>query len=104
MAGELKAGARLRSSVCPTEVAVVKAPAGAVDVRCGGHPMVPIADAPGAGVSIVPGFDEGTLIGKRYADADLGVELLCTKAGGGSLSIGERLLPLKSAKPLPSSD
>jgi len=104
VAGELKAGARLRSSVCSTEVAVVKAPADAVDLRCGGHPMVPIADRPPDGLSVEAGFDEGTLIGKRYADADMGIEVLCTKAGEGSLSVGEQLLPLKSAKPLPSSD
>ena len=43
-------------------------------------------------------------IGKRYGDEDLGIELLCTKAGEGSLSIGDERLHLKDAKPLPSSD
>jgi len=46
----------------------------------------------------------GTLLGKRYADGDTGLELLCTKAGEGSLSLGGTPLALKEAKPLPSSD
>ena len=37
---ELKAGARLKSAVCTTEVIVVKTPSGNVDVTCGGVPMV----------------------------------------------------------------
>ncbi len=50
------------------------------------------------------GFDQGTLLGKRYADEELGLEVLCTKAGEGSLSVGETLLAVKGAKPLPASD
>jgi hypothetical protein len=51
-----------------------------------------------------PGFDEGTQMGKRYTDGDGSLEVLCTKPGSSSLSIGETLLVLKEAKPLPSSD
>jgi hypothetical protein len=47
---------------------------------------------------------EGTLLGKRYADEDLGLELLCTKGGDGSLSLGDTVIPVKGSKPLPSSD
>jgi hypothetical protein len=43
-------------------------------------------------------------MGKRYADADATIELLCTKPGEGSLSIGDVPVPTKDAKPLPSSD
>jgi hypothetical protein len=103
---ELKPGARFRSPVCTTEVVVVKAPAGAsVDLRCGGEPVVPVDQATQEG-SLAPaaGFDSGTLLGKRYADDDLGLEVLCTKAGAGSLSIGEAPLGVKQPKPLPSSD
>jgi hypothetical protein len=32
------------------------------------------------------------------------LEILVTKAGVGSLSIGDELLEVKAAKPLPSSD
>lgn len=100
---ELKAGMRLRSSVCDTEVVVVRIPATDVDLRCGGQPLVPL-DAARAGGVPGSGFDGGTQLGKRYADEELGVEVLCTKGGAGSLSIGETLLPVKGAKPLPSSD
>jgi hypothetical protein len=44
------------------------------------------------------------LLGKRYEHADLGVEVLCTKAGPGPLSIDGEVLTEKGAKPLPSSD
>jgi len=45
-----------------------------------------------------------TRLGKRYEDADTGLEVLCTKAGKGSLSLNGRALPVKAPKPLPSSD
>ena len=34
----------------------------------------------------------------------LGLELLCTKAGEGAISVGETILTVKGAKPLPASD
>lgn len=46
----------------------------------------------------------GSQLGKRYADEELGVELLCTKAGQGTLAVNGVALPLKNAKPLPASD
>lgn len=99
---ELKAGSRLRSAVCETEIVVVKAPAGDVDVRCGGAPMVPVSDeAPGGAVEA--GLDGGTLLGKRYTDGDE-LEVLCSKPGAGTLSLGAEPLEVKGAKPLPSSD
>jgi hypothetical protein len=47
---------------------------------------------------------DGTLLGKRYADEELGLELLCSQAGEGALTIGDQPLLIKGAKPLPSSD
>ena len=100
---QLRAGQRLKSTACDTEIILVRAPEGDIDVRCGGEPMVAHdADAPKG--SVQPGFDEGTLLGKRYASEDDGIELLCTKAGKGSLALGTTPLPRKDAKPLPSSD
>jgi hypothetical protein len=99
---ELKAGQRLKSAVCTTEVMVVKGK-GEVDLRCGGHAFV----AHGTDVSgeaIVEGHDTGTQMGKRYTDDELGLEVLVTKAGKGSLSVGDAPLLQKDAKPLPSSD
>ena len=51
-----------------------------------------------------PGFDGGTQLGKRYTDETGGLELLCTKGGPSSLSVGDVVLQIKDAKPLPSSD
>jgi hypothetical protein len=101
---ELSPGARLRSAVCSTEVVVVRA--AAVDLRCGGHPMLPLDEDvhPDAGPSPLPAHAAGTLLGKRYADDTSGLELLCTKPGKGSLSLGDRPLELRVAKALPSSD
>ena len=101
---ELRAGSRLKSVVCDTEVIAVKAPSGDLDVRCGG---VAMADA-GAGAERAGdpevGAAEGTLMGKRYVNDDESLELLCTKPGAGSLGIGDSLLVLKESKPLPASD
>jgi hypothetical protein len=100
---QLKPGLRLQSVACDTQVIVVRG-SGEVDVRCGGAPMV-AADANGVERQpLDPAFAAGTLMGKRYADADAGIELLCTKPGEGSLSIGDVVVPTKDAKPLPSSD
>jgi hypothetical protein len=100
---ELKPGVRLRSAADTTEVIVVRAPGEPVDLRCGGHPMVPADDAPST-APIEPGFDEGSQLGKRYEHEGSGLEVLCTKPGPGSLSVGTEPLHLKGAKPLPSSD
>jgi hypothetical protein len=100
---QLKAGTRLRSAADTTEVVVVKAPDEPVDLRCGGHPLVAI-DAEVTPAGIEAGFDQGTQLGKRYADESLGLEILCTKGGEGALSVGDTVLEVKGAKPLPASD
>jgi hypothetical protein len=101
---ELKPGLRLESATCDAQVVVVKAPKDVadVDVRCGGEPMREL----GAGGDRLPisGDGDATLLGKRYEDAELGLELLCTQGGGGALTVGDSPLPVKGAKPLPSSD
>ena len=38
----IKTGTRLQSQVCDTQVIVVKAADSLDDLRCGGHPMVPL--------------------------------------------------------------
>ena len=100
---DLKPGTRLRSQTCSAEVIVVRPPGRAVALRCGGAPMIPVGGE--AEAHPLDGAHRGgTLLGKRYADEDSGIELLCTKAGEGSLSLDGAPLPLKEAKPLPSSD
>ena len=97
----MKPGSKLKSAVCDTEVMVIRGGADAV-VECGGSLMV--EQAPAARRPINPAFAQGTRIGKRYVDADGKIELLCVKAGQGSLSISGVALQMKDAKPLPSSD
>jgi hypothetical protein len=96
----MKAGTKLKSAVCDTEVMVIKA--SDVVVECGGVPMV--EERPAQRGTINPAFAGGTKIGKRYVDANNTIELLCVKAGQGSLSINGVPLQVKEAKPLPSSD
>jgi hypothetical protein len=102
---ELTPGTKLASAVCATEVIVVRPPTEPVIVECGGAPMVAVAeaDADPAGPPTIDQAD-GTPLGKRYAHEASGLEVLCTRAGDGSLSVGGERIPLKDAKPLPSSD
>jgi hypothetical protein len=101
---ELRAGSRLKSAVCETQVIVVRAPKAEVDLWCGGHLMVAIDAAPPPAQEIAPDHSGGTLMGKRYVDAEQTFEVLCTKGGAGSLSVGAEPLVPKEAKPLPASD
>jgi hypothetical protein len=99
---ELSPGMKLRSGACEAQFIVVRAASGDVDLRCGGAPLLS-GDASGE-AALDPEHAGGSLLGKRYADEELGLELLCTKAGEGSLTLNGSPLGLKSAKPLPSSD
>ena len=58
---------------------------------------------PAEGLSLDPALSDGNLMGKRYVD-ESGAEILVTKAGAGTLSIGSTPLAIKEAKPLPASD
>lgn len=99
---QLKSGLRLQSTTDATQVIVVKGTAD-LDLRCGGQPMVAVGGAVDK-QPIDASHTSGTLMGKRYGNEDLGIELLCTTAGEGSLSVGDIPLLVKGAKPLPSSD
>ena len=96
----MKPGTKLKSAVCDTEVMVIKG-SGLV-VECGGAAMA--EDRPAERGALNPDFASGTMIGKRYVNADSSVELLCVKPGKGSLAISGIALTIKDAKPLPSSD
>lgn len=99
---ELRPGARFRSAVCATEVIVVKG-TGTAELACGGAPMVPAGSTERSGGPSADASD-GTLLGKRYGDDGETVEVLCTKAGEGSLALGGVALAVKATKPLPASD
>jgi hypothetical protein len=100
----IKIGARFRSAVCDTEVVVVRAVEDGVELCCGGAPMLDLDSPRPAAAGPAAGADGGTRIGKRYTDPDTGVELLCTKAGNGSLAVDGRPMEIRTAKPLPATD
>jgi hypothetical protein len=99
----IKTGARLQSQVCDTQVIVVKTAASLDDLRAGGVPMVPIGTATSPDAALDPAFSDGNTMGKRYVD-ETGAEVLVTKAGPGTLTVGLTPMTLKEAKPLPASD
>ncbi len=98
----LRTGQKLHSAVCDAQVVVVRAPAAEVEVGCGGAPL--LEDGQDASAELDATLGDGPQLGKRYADDETGLELLCTRAGKGALTVAGRPLPLKGAKPLPSSD
>ena len=100
---QLKAGTRMRSAVCKSEVMVIAAPAADVALSCGGAPMVDAKEEP-AGGEVDAAFAEGTLLGKRYVNEAGDLEVLCIKPGDGSLAADGVSLVLKESKPLPSTD
>ncbi|HMS74985.1 hypothetical protein [Gordonia sp. (in: high G+C Gram-positive bacteria)] len=99
----VKNGTRFESQVCDTQVIVIAAADSLDDLRCGGAPMIAVGGEKDAGATLNEAFADGAVLGKRYVDAD-GAEVLVTKAGKGSLSVGDTLLVFKESKALPSSD
>jgi len=100
----IKPGLRLKSSVCSSEIIVIRGSLPAADLHCGGAQMIAAGDAPSGAGPIDPAHATGTLIGKRYIDAADRIEILCTKAGDGSLTLDGEPMVVKQAKALPSSD
>ena len=97
---QTKPGLKLRSTVCSTEVVVVRPASADVEIACCAAPMTD-GEAP-ADATAATG--DGVLLGKRYADEETGLELLCTKPGPGALSVDGRELEVNGPKPLPASD
>jgi hypothetical protein len=100
---ELKPGSRWKSAVCTAEMVVVRPPATAGELQCGGVAVVALNETTMGG-NLHPDYAGGVLIGKRYVDTGTGIEVLGAKAGKGALSFDGRLMTLKEAKPLPASD
>jgi hypothetical protein len=96
----LKPGTRLWSTTTSTAVVVVRPPTADIALTCDG---VPLADAEQPARGEAPG-EGGTLLGKRYTDAETGLEVLCTRAGGGALAVDGRPVEQVTARPLPASD
>jgi len=108
MAVKFRAGQQLVSAVDSTAVIVIRAPAAEGTLTCGGVAMM--APDQAAPVQPIPAGDPdpsltgGTLIGKRYVDEADTIQVLCTKAGSGTLALDGKPLVLQAAKPLPASD
>ena len=103
MAVKFRAGQQLVSAVDSTAVIVIKAPAAECTVTCGGVAMA-TAGGPVTAAAPDPALMAGTQLGKRYVDDADTIQLLCTKAGGGTLALDGNPLQIQAAKPLPASD
>ena len=101
---DLKPGSRWKSAVCDTEVVVVRPPKEATSLECGGYPLIAHSAEKSTDKAVAEGFGGGTQAGKRFADDQTGLEVLCTKAGAGTLTIEGREIGAKEAKKLPASD
>lgn len=101
---QIKPGTQLASTVCDTQVVVVRAPDEDVEITCGGAIMLPASEVSAPTGSPDPAQAEGTQIGKRYQHEDLGLEMLCTRAGTGSLAVNGEPVGTREAKAVPSSD
>lgn len=96
-----KPGTKLSSTVCKTQIMALRVPATELNITCGGAPMQ-VGDPDSLGE--MSGENSGTLVGKRYTDADETMEFLCTRGGDGSIAIDGYVIDVKAAKKLPSSD
>jgi hypothetical protein len=103
-AGSLTPGLRLRSQTCGTEIIIIRPPAGSLALHCGGQPMVALDAGQEPSAQPEPGLDTGTQLGKRYTSPDGALEVLVTRSGAGTLSIGSQPLTIKEPKALPASD
>jgi hypothetical protein len=103
MSLKFRAGQQLVSAVDSTAVIVIKAPAAECTVTCGGVAMA-TAGEPVTHAEPDLALMGGTQIGKRYVDDADTIQLLCTKAGQGTLALDGNPLQILAAKPLPASD
>ena len=101
MAQLYKPGMKLSSTVCKTQIMVLRVPAEELDITCGGGPMQ-VGDP--AELGAMSGDNSGTLVGKRYTDEGETMEFLCTRGGDGSVAVAGYTIDIKAAKKLPSSD
>lgn len=103
MARQFKAGMKLKSAVCDTQMMVLRVPADSLEIRIGGAPVL-AADEAAADAALDPALAGGSLTGKRYTDEAETMEFLCTKGGAGTITVDGLTIGIKQAKALPSSD
>ncbi|MFC5338500.1 hypothetical protein [Leucobacter denitrificans] len=97
----IKVGSQLRSTASSVQVVVVRGSEADGTLEAAGAELTHDATANSA-----PNASAGETIqvGKRYVDADSGIELLVIAAGPGPIAFNGRNLTLKDSKPLPASD
>jgi hypothetical protein len=103
MAVRLRTGQQLVSAVDSTAVIVIRAPAAECTLTCGGVAMAG-PEEPVLATEPDPSLMGGTQIGKRYVDDADTIQVLCTKAGTGTLALDGKPLQVQAARPLPASD
>jgi hypothetical protein len=105
MAVKFRTGQQLVSAVDSTAVIVIRASVPEGELTCGGVLMTaPDEAAPAPAAQSDPALMDGTQIGKRYVDEADTIQVLCTKAGRGTLALDGKPLMIQAAKPLPASD
>ncbi|MBL7499233.1 hypothetical protein I6A84_23800 [Frankia sp. CNm7] len=105
MAATVKAGSRLTSQVCETQVIVVRPGGGSLELGCGGAPLIAHSEAPAPDLAADPALLGGSQLGKRFVlDGEDSLELLVTRSGRGTLTANGVPLVEKQAARLPSSD
>jgi hypothetical protein len=98
-------GQILASTVDTTTIIVVRSPADDIELTCAGVAMWdPKSGGDGPVGSADPALMMGTQLGKRYAAESLGLEILCTKPGQGTLAANGVPLAQLGPKTLPASD
>lgn len=102
--GQLRVGSRWSSTVCTTQVVVLTAGREVGAVACGGSPMVPGDQAPAPDARPDRKLVGGAVLGKRYRTDDGALEMLCVKAGVGTLTVDGVPLQLSAPARLPASD
>ncbi len=92
--------------MCSTKVIVLRKPTDdAAVLNCGGFPMIDASlDAPQQAQPADQALLGGTVMGKRYSEAESGIQVLCVAAGDGTLAINGHPLETEVVKQLPSSD
>jgi hypothetical protein len=100
---KLNTGQSLFSLTDATTLLVVKVADREVSITCGGYEMT-AAKAAADQTPVAGQTTGGTALGKRYADTDGTIELLCIKPGTSELALDGSPLQLMAAKQLPASD
>jgi len=98
----MKTGERLLCPGCGLQVIVLRPSAAVIELSCAGVELVGQADS-GTSFGSHPADPQPALLGKRYTDPT-GLEVLCTKAGSGALTVNGASMALKEAQQLPASD